>query len=557
MWKGYIILAAVIVTALAATDKLVCYHGTWANYRPGDCRYTIENINTTLCTQVIYAFMGLSGCSIRLLDAWLDVDLGALKRMTGLRSKNPDLKALAAIGGWNEGSTSYSTMVGSASCRKTFIDSVVKFMETYGFDGFDLDWEYPSQRGGAAADKNNFSTLLAEMKAAFGTKYMLTAAVAAAGTLLAEMKAAFGTKYMLTAAVAAAGASVDISYDVPKLSQYLDQIHVMTYDLHGAWDGVTGHNAPLYASSKDVTETTKQLNVHACIQGWIKRGADPKKIIMGVGTYGRSFTLADANKNGIGATSYNGGSAGRCTREASFLGYNSYNGGSAGRCTREASFLGYNEICENIAQGGWTVVWDAEQQVPYAYKGNQWVGYDNPASMELKAQYAQYYGLGGVMVWSLETDDFNGKCGEKDALLKALKRTLDRPEITTPSNELEPTEDIKDETTESTKEETTEGTKEETTEDTKEETTEGTKEETTEGIKEEVTEGNTQETTTSGSICTGVGYARDPVTCTVFYQCVAYRGSYIAYPLNCPSGLYFDLSSNVCNWPYLVPDCKK
>ncbi|KAI4468375.1 chitinase [Holotrichia oblita] len=300
--------------------------------------------------------------------------------MTGLRSQNPNLKSLVAIGGWNEGSSSYSAMVGSPTCRKTFIQSAIKFMETYGFDGFDLDWEYPAQRGGAATDKNNFSILLA------------------------EMREAFGTRYMLTAAVAAAGASVDLSYDVPKLSQYLDQIHVMTYDLHGAWDGVTGHNAPLYPSSKDVTVAARQLNVDACIQGWIKRGADPKKIIMGVGTYGRSFTLADANKNGIGATSNNGG--------------------TAGRCTREASILGYNEICENIGKGGWTVVWDGEQQVPYAYKGNQWVGYDDPQSIALKTEYAKFYGLGGIMVWSVETDDFNGYCGQKDILLKTIRNTL-------------------------------------------------------------------------------------------------------------------------------------
>lgn len=40
-------------------------------------------------------------------------------------------------------------------------------------------------------------------------------------TLLAEMRAAFGTRFMLTAAVAASGTSVDLSYDVPKLSQYV------------------------------------------------------------------------------------------------------------------------------------------------------------------------------------------------------------------------------------------------------------------------------------------------------------------------------------------------
>lgn len=67
--------------------------------------------------------------------------------------------------------------------------------------------------------------------------------------------------YLLTAAVAAAEFSMSLSYDVPMLSRYLDFINVMAYDLHGTWDGFTGNNAPLYPSSQDVEETSKQLNV--------------------------------------------------------------------------------------------------------------------------------------------------------------------------------------------------------------------------------------------------------------------------------------------------------
>lgn len=39
---------------------------------------------------------------------------------------------------------------------------------------------------------------------------------------------------------------------------------------------------------------------------------------------------------------------------------------------------------EKLAEGGWTVVWDNEQQVPHAYKGDQWIGYDDPAAIALK-----------------------------------------------------------------------------------------------------------------------------------------------------------------------------
>lgn len=75
------------------------------------------------------------------------------KKFTGLKSKNPHLKTLLAIGGWNEGSVKYSNMVSTKSSRATFLKSCLDFMKKYNFDGIDLDWEYPSQRGGRPEDK--------------------------------------------------------------------------------------------------------------------------------------------------------------------------------------------------------------------------------------------------------------------------------------------------------------------------------------------------------------------------------------------------------------------
>lgn len=75
-------------------------------------------------------------------------------------------------------------------------------------------------------------------------------------------------------------------------------------------------------------------------------------------------------------------------------------------------------------EGGWTEVWDDEQKVPYAYKGNQWVGYDTPYSAQLKVEFAKNNNLAGVMVWSVETDDFLGICGEKYPILNAINYAL-------------------------------------------------------------------------------------------------------------------------------------
>lgn len=83
-----------------------------------------------------------------------------------MKKINPLLKVLAVVGGWNEGSTKYSIMAANAITRKKFIETSLAFLKKHSFDGLDLDWEYPGQRGGSAQDKQNFVTLLKEMKEA-------------------------------------------------------------------------------------------------------------------------------------------------------------------------------------------------------------------------------------------------------------------------------------------------------------------------------------------------------------------------------------------------------
>nr|XP_022901760.1 acidic mammalian chitinase-like [Onthophagus taurus] len=374
-------LTGSITSVYSKTDKLVCYYANWAAYRNGDGKFEIKNIDPNLCTHLIYAFVGLNDDStIKILDSWQGVDLAGFKNFNNLRNKNSKLKTLIAIGGASEGSAKYSAMVSSASNRKKFIQSAVKFIQKYKFNGFDLDWEYPAQNGGKPSDKANFVFLLKEMRKEFDNH-----------------------GYLLSAAVAASSSSVDLSYNVPALSKYLDFINVMAYDLHGSWESVTGQNAPLYPSSSDVTDFQKSLTVDASISGWIQKGASPSKLIMGIGTYGRTFTLQNSANTKVGAPTTGAG--------------------TAGKYTGEAGFLGYNEICEN-EKAGWTVVWDNKQKVPYAYKGNQWVGYDNPRSVALKVAYAKKRGLGGIMVWTLDTDDFHGKCGKVHPILNQIKTSL-------------------------------------------------------------------------------------------------------------------------------------
>lgn len=219
-----------------------------------------------------------------------------------MKQVNKNLKTLVAVGGWNEGSTKYSQVAADPSLRRNMITSALDIIQKHGFDGFDLDWEYPAQRGGAPADKANFITLIKEFKEEFNKHGLL-----------------------LTAAVGASATAIGLSYDVPQMAKFLDWINVMTYDMHGSWDPYLGINAPLYASKQDVTEKSKEMNVDACINAWLSAGAPPEKLALGTGFYGKSFTLSNPSNTGLYAPAQGAGPQGPYTREAGMYGYNEVN----------------------------------------------------------------------------------------------------------------------------------------------------------------------------------------------------------------------------------------
>lgn len=71
-------------------------------------------------------------------------------------------------------------MASTEAGRSQFADDVLRFIAYYGFDGFDIDWEYPTSRGGISEDKNNLAALIKELKTRFSPwNFELTMAVPA------------------------------------------------------------------------------------------------------------------------------------------------------------------------------------------------------------------------------------------------------------------------------------------------------------------------------------------------------------------------------------------
>ena len=127
-----------------------------------------------------------------------------------------------------------------ATLRGKLVNNLVNIVKKYNFNGFDLDWEYPAQRGGIPADKENFVLLLKELRENFDKH-----------------------GFILCVSAGATEETAKISYNIKEISKYVHLIHLMTYQFHAPYDNkpkILGHNTPLYPASTENAED-KTLNV--------------------------------------------------------------------------------------------------------------------------------------------------------------------------------------------------------------------------------------------------------------------------------------------------------
>ena len=290
-------------------------------------------------------------------DTWDQPLRGNFNQLRKLKAKYPHIKILFSFGGWTWSGGFTEAMKNPAA----FADSCYKLVEDPRwadvFDGIDLDWEYPNACG-LTCDTSG-PAVMKDMMQAFRTR--------------------FGNNNLVTAAItadASDGGKIDKA-DYAGGAQYADWYNVMTYDFFGAWDakGPTAPHSPLNAYSGIPQQG---FNSDAAIQKLKAKGVASKKLLLGIGFYGRGWTGVTQKEPGGTAT-----------------------GAAPGKY--EAGIEDYKDLRDRCPSNG-TVAGTA-----YAHCGNQWWSYDTPATIGSKMSYAKNQGLGGSFVWELSGDTAGGE----------------------------------------------------------------------------------------------------------------------------------------------------
>jgi chitinase len=385
----FLVLLFIVGTVAAQEDqpqyRVIGYFSSWGIY---DREYFVTDIAADKLTHINYAFFLISENGECILgDEWADTQFpypgdqedeelrGNSKQLNLLKESHPGLQTLMSIGGWS-GSDLFSDVALTDESRQKFVQSCIAMMTQYGFNGIDIDWEYPTGGGEVGnkarpEDKQNFTLLLAEFRRQFD-----------------ELGSQRGQHYLLTIA-APSTVRQYANIELDKIIASLDWINVMTYDFSGPWSETTGFNAPLYPDAASPALATN--NADNTVRGYLAAGVPPEKLVLGVPFYGRGWGGVEETNDGL---------------------YQPYSGFSDGEYE-------YSDLVVNYV-GKFQRFWNDTAKVPWLYDADTgtMITYDDPESLAFKANYVKEQQLGGVMIWELASDDHS------HSLLNAVYDTL-------------------------------------------------------------------------------------------------------------------------------------
>ena len=164
-----------------------------------------------------------------------------LTRFLSLKREHRHLKLLLSIGGW-----SYSgnfRAISDSSKRTRFIESSIGLLKDYGFDGLDVDWEYPE----SSSDAQTYVELLRGLRHALDE----------------YAQRVNQPRFLLTIAAPCVPDKID-KLRVSEMDEVLDLWNLMAYDFSGSWDERANHQANLKGGG---------LSAESAVQAFKRKGA--------------------------------------------------------------------------------------------------------------------------------------------------------------------------------------------------------------------------------------------------------------------------------------------
>ncbi|KAI0164939.1 glycoside hydrolase superfamily [Xylariaceae sp. FL1272] len=360
--------------------KNSAYFTNWGISTEG---YTPQSLAIRDLTHILYAFADISANgSVSSSDPKADVQkrypndsteevgnnaYGAVKQLFIHKKRKRNLKLLLSIGGWNY-SPKFAAATSTEATRLNFAKSAVKTVADWGFDGIDIDWEYPSND----KERDNFVKLVAACRQEFD-RYSLQ------NRLL--------YRFLITVASSASPANHQY-LNFAEMNRYVDVWHLMAYDYSGSWDVTSGHQANVFADKSNTAAT--KISTNDAIQYYESQGISSQKIVMGLPLYGRSFE----------------GTSG--------LGQNYTNVGSGGP---QPGVWYYKQLPKQGAKEKF----DDVAKATYSYDASirELISYDNVRSTTFKAHYVSERRLGGAFFWEASGDRSDSK-----SLIHAMAHSL-------------------------------------------------------------------------------------------------------------------------------------
>ena len=383
---------------LESHKKIVGYFPEWGvysahnNYAPSDTPFN-------KLTHVNYAFARIINGEVAIFDEWAATGItfneawdspykGTLGQFKKLKDTYPNTSFLISVGGWTQ-SAGFHDAAATAQAREKFSKSCVEFVRRWHFDGVDIDWEFPTYEREPDKTDNASDTGTPNADASEKQTFtLLLKSIREALTLAGEED---GRYYQLTAAVGSSKNMIE-GTEPQNYAQYLDFINVMTYDMHGAWESKTNHQAPLFVN-ETISAAGENLSISDAVKILVDKGVAKNKIVIGSPFYSRGWSGVKndgpiASLPGLGASAT--GAAKGIWDGGRAAGVNPYYHIKS-QMENDSSFVKYR---------------DPVSKMPYLFsasKGEMYT-YDDEVSVGQKSDYVNDNALGGIIFWEVSAD---------------------------------------------------------------------------------------------------------------------------------------------------------